>query len=96
MAAGKTGQGRARCARADACAPVERCLCAPKSQGLRRAVRHARAQNMALAVGSILALALPTLLGAIPLWLAVACHEGSTVLVALNSLRLLRWPSGLQ
>lgn len=62
--------------------------------GLTAAVAvHACAQNMALAVGSILALALPVLLGAIPLWVAVACHEGSTLLVALNSLRLLSWPS---
>eukprot|EP00884_Botryococcus_braunii_P016766 jgi/Botrbrau1/3773/Bobra.0183s0008.1 len=48
-------------------------------------------QNMVLALGSILALALPVLTGVIPLWLAVGLHEGSTVLVALNSLRLLHW-----
>ncbi len=46
-------------------------------------------QNLALAVGAVAALALPALFGAIPLWAAVAFHEGSTVLVALNSLRLL-------
>ena len=43
-----------------------------------------------LAIGSILVLALPSLAGWIPLWAAVALHEGSTLLVALNSLRLLR------
>jgi hypothetical protein len=48
-------------------------------------------QNMLLALGSIVALALPVLSGNIPLWLAVGLHEGSTVLVALNSLRLLHW-----
>jgi len=48
-------------------------------------------QNVALAAGSILILALPTVLGFIPLWLAVMFHEGSTLLVALNSLRLLRF-----
>jgi hypothetical protein len=48
-------------------------------------------QNMFLALGSIVALALPVLLGSIPLWLAVGLHEGSTLLVALNSLRLLHW-----
>lgn len=48
-----------------------------------------RAQNLVLAFGSILALALPALLGFIPLWAAVALHEGSTVLVALNCTRLL-------
>lgn len=52
------------------------------------------AQNLALAVGSIVALALPSLLGAIPLGAAVALHEGSTLLVALNCLRLLPWNKG--
>ena len=46
-------------------------------------------QNLALAIGSIVALALPTVLGWVPLWFAVMLHEGSTLLVALNSLRLL-------
>ena len=49
-------------------------------------------QNLVLAIGSIAVLALPMLLGVIPLWVAVACHEGSTLLVVLNSLRLLRAP----
>ncbi len=48
---------------------------------------------MALALGSIAALALPVLAGWLPLWVAVTLHEGSTLLVALNSLRLLNWPS---
>lgn len=52
------------------------------------------AQNLALAVGSMVALALPSLLGAIPLGAAVALHEGSTLLVALNCLRLLPWNKG--
>lgn len=47
-------------------------------------------QNLVLAFGSIAALALPTVLGFVPLWVAVMLHEGSTLLVALNSLRLLR------
>ena len=46
-------------------------------------------QNLVLAIGSIAALALPTVLGWVPLWFAVMLHEGSTLLVALNSLRLL-------
>ena len=33
---------------------------------------------------------IPALLGIVPLWLAVLLHEGGTVLVGLNSLRLLR------
>jgi hypothetical protein len=48
-------------------------------------------QNLVLAVGSILALSLPTVLGWVPLWFAVMLHEGSTLLVALNSLRLLAY-----
>ena len=48
------------------------------------------AQNLVLAIGSIAALALPAVLGFIPLGMAVALHEGATVLVVLNSLRLLR------
>ena len=51
--------------------------------------------NLALAAGSILALVLPTVLGFVPLWLAVMLHEGSTLLVALNSLRLLRHSAGI-
>jgi hypothetical protein len=46
-------------------------------------------QNLALAGGSIAVLALPTVLGWVPLWAAVSLHEGATLLVALNSLRLL-------
>lgn len=61
------------------------------NQLLQRACGGAFVQNMLLAVGSIVALVLPVLTGRIPLWLAVGLHEGATVLVALNSLRLLRW-----
>lgn len=47
-------------------------------------------QNLTLALGVILLATTPALLGLIPLWLAVILHEGGTVLVGLNSLRLLR------
>ena len=63
-----------------------------------RATRYVVQQNLALAAGSILVLAAPTVLGFLPLWLAVMLHEGSTLLVALNSLRLLRfsaWNEGV-
>lgn len=53
-------------------------------------------QNLALAIGSIVALALPTVLGWVPLWFAVMLHEGSTLLVALNSLRLLAFGAPLR
>jgi len=58
-----------------------------------RATRYVIAQNLFLAFGSIVVLAGPTVLGFMPLWLAVMLHEGSTLLVALNSLRLLRFSS---
>ncbi len=47
-------------------------------------------QNLALAIGVIVLATTPALLGYIPLWLAVVLHEGGTVLVGLNGLRLLR------
>jgi P-type E1-E2 ATPase len=47
-------------------------------------------QNLSLALGVIVLATTPALLGVIPLWLAVILHEGGTVLVGLNSLRLLR------
>jgi Cd2+/Zn2+-exporting ATPase len=47
-------------------------------------------QNIALALCVILFATTPALLGLVPLWIAVLLHEGGTVLVGLNSLRLLR------
>lgn len=47
-------------------------------------------QNLLLALSIILLVTTPALLGLIPLWLAVLLHEGGTILVGLNSLRLLR------
>ena len=46
-------------------------------------------QNIALAMVSIIGTSLPSVAGYFPLWLSVSLHEGSTVLVALNSLRCL-------
>ena len=46
-------------------------------------------QNITLACMSIVGASLPALVGAFPLWLAVLLHEGSTLLVAINSVRLL-------
>jgi Cd2+/Zn2+-exporting ATPase len=47
-------------------------------------------QNIGLALLVILFATTPALLGFIPLWLAVILHEGGTVIVGINSLRLLR------
>lgn len=64
-------------------------------------IRHAKRtmrivkQNLAIAFSVIFSITTPALLGWIPLWLAVVFHEGGTVLVGLNSLRLLLWPKRL-
>lgn len=47
-------------------------------------------QNLFLATAAILVASIPALGGYVPLWLAVVMHEGGTVLVGLNALRLLR------
>lgn len=47
-------------------------------------------QNLTLAIVAIFIATLPSLAGYIPLWLAVLMHEGGTVIVGLNGLRLLK------
>ncbi len=47
-------------------------------------------QNLFIAIAAIIIASIPALGGLIPLWLAVVMHEGGTVLVGLNGLRLLR------
>lgn len=47
-------------------------------------------QNLLLATAAILFASIPALGGYVPLWVAVVMHEGGTVLVGLNALRLLR------
>lgn len=47
-------------------------------------------QNVTLALSAIVIASILALLGIVPLWLAVILHEGGTVVVGLNSLRLLR------
>lgn len=54
----------------------------------RRAQRVIR-QNLAISLGVVVAMAIASVAGVVPLGLGVAAHEGSTVLVCLNSLRLL-------
>ncbi|MEI8300372.1 MAG: HAD-IC family P-type ATPase, partial [Chlamydiota bacterium] len=51
---------------------------------------HIVRENLTLALCVILLATTPALLGLIPLWLAVILHEGGTVIVGLNSLRLLK------
>ena len=46
-------------------------------------------QNISIALAVIPIAASLSILGLVPLWVAVVLHEGSTVLVSCNSLRLL-------
>ncbi|MDB4537188.1 heavy metal translocating P-type ATPase [Akkermansiaceae bacterium] len=46
-------------------------------------------QNLAISLGTVLVMVAATLIGTVPLVIAVVVHESSTVLVCLNSLRLL-------
>lgn len=57
-----------------------------KSHQTKRIVK----QNLILALAVICFATIPALLGFVPLWAAVIMHEGGTVLVGLNSLRLIR------
>jgi Cd2+/Zn2+-exporting ATPase len=57
---------------------------------LSRRSRRIIAQNMAIALGVMAVLVVSTLAVGIPLPLGVVGHEGSTLIVVLNGLRLLR------
>jgi Cd2+/Zn2+-exporting ATPase len=58
--------------------------------GLSRRARRVVRQNVWFSVGWMLFLVLMTSIVGIPLPIAVVAHEGSTILVVLNGLRLLR------
>jgi len=59
------------------------------SQRARRIIR----QNLVISLGTVVVLVTFALLGRIPLTVGVVGHEGSTVVVVMNSLRLLFRPS---
>lgn len=61
----------------------------PFAVGLSRASRAIIQQNLLIALGMIALLIITSVLGLVQLGWAVVAHEGSTVLVALNALRLL-------
>jgi Cd2+/Zn2+-exporting ATPase len=63
----------------------------PFAVGLSRASRAIIRQNLVIALGIIGLLVLTSVFGVIQLSGAVILHEGSTILVVLNSLRLLRY-----
>jgi Cd2+/Zn2+-exporting ATPase len=57
-----------------------------------RLSRRARAvirQNLAISLGVVVVMVIATAFGAVPLAVGVAAHEGSTLIVCANSLRLL-------
>ena len=58
---------------------------------LARRARQIVLQNLVIALGVILIVAPLGALGYAHLGVAVLLHEGSTVIVVLNALRLLRW-----
>jgi Cd2+/Zn2+-exporting ATPase len=56
---------------------------------LSRRARVVIRQNLTISLGVVIIMVLATALGSVPLAVGVAAHEGSTVVVCLNSLRLL-------
>jgi Zn2+/Cd2+-exporting ATPase len=64
----------------------------PFSLWLSRRTKRVTAQSLTLAFGVIGVLVISTLTGILPLWLAVVCHEGSTLVVIANGVRLLGVP----
>jgi Cd2+/Zn2+-exporting ATPase len=62
-----------------------------------RLSRRARAvirQNLTISLGVVIVMVVATALGTVPLAIGVAAHEGSTLVVCLNSLRLLFGENG--
>ena len=64
----------------------------PFSLWLARRARRVVIQSLSFAFGIIGVLVISTLSGVLPLWLAVVCHEGSTLLTIANGVRLLAIP----
>jgi Cd2+/Zn2+-exporting ATPase len=60
---------------------------------LSRRAKRVIGQNLVVSLGVVIVMAVAAVLGTVPLGLGVAAHEGSTVVVCLNSLRLL-WRGG--
>jgi Cd2+/Zn2+-exporting ATPase len=59
--------------------------------GLSRASQRIIRQNLVIALGVIAMLLIASGFGVIPLSVAVVLHEGSTIVVVMNALRLLAW-----
>jgi Cd2+/Zn2+-exporting ATPase len=63
----------------------------PYAIGLGRATRAVVAQNLAVSLGVIAFLVVSAVAGWVGIGLAIAFHEGSTLVVVFNSLRLLAY-----
>jgi heavy metal translocating P-type ATPase len=74
---------------ADAIVAHEDLTTLPAAIALSRKAKHVVVQNLLFALSAITVLVTLDLLGKLPLPLGVAGHEGSTVIVGLNGLRLL-------
>jgi Cd2+/Zn2+-exporting ATPase len=61
----------------------------PFAVGISRASRAIVRQNVFISMGMVFTLIPLAITGVVPIWLAVIMHEGSTVAVVLNGLRLL-------
>jgi Cd2+/Zn2+-exporting ATPase len=59
--------------------------------GLSHAARRVVIQNIAISMGVVVVLSALAPFGFLPMPVAVIMHEGSTVVVVLNALRLLRF-----
>lgn len=59
------------------------------AQRLSRRARAVIRQNLTIALGVVIVMVIATAFGAVPLAVGVAAHEGSTLVVCINSLRLL-------
>ncbi|MFH8724179.1 HAD-IC family P-type ATPase [Streptomyces termitum] len=94
VAMGRTGSDLAL-ETADAVVVRDELAAVPAVVALSRAAHRLVVQNLVIAGAFIAVLVAWDLIGTLPLPLGVAGHEGSTVLVGLNGLRLLReaaWP----
>jgi Cd2+/Zn2+-exporting ATPase len=75
---------------ADVVLMADRLLDVPYAIELARRMRRVVRQNLIFAGGVMLTLAILTLFDKVPLPLGVLGHEGSTIIVTMNGLRLLR------
>jgi len=66
----------------------------PFAVGLSRSSRQIIQQNLAISLGVISLLIITSVFGLVQLSWTVIAHEGSTILVVMNALRLLRYTNG--